>query len=318
MNTLAVKVLRRQQETADIVSLELGRADGGPLPGFAAGSHIDVHIRPDLIRQYSLCNHPEEKHRYLIGVLRDPASRGGSAAIHDEIREGDLITISEPKNHFALARARRSLLLAGGIGVTPLLCMAERLAHTGADFELHYCTRSADRVAFRPRIEASDFAGHVHYHYDDGDAAQKLDLDELLGVPDHSSHLYVCGPTGFIDHVCKAAQTHGWRTQNVHFEHFGAAPVDSSADQAFEVELASTGEVFTIPPGQAVTQVLKQHGVDIPVACERGVCGTCVTHILEGTPEHRDQFLSDAEKVGNDQFTPCCSRARTALLVLDL
>ncbi len=318
MNMLSVKVIRKQKEAEDIVSLELGRADGGSLPSFSAGSHIDVRIKPDLIRQYSLCNHPEERHRYLIAVLRDPASRGGSAAIHDEIQEGDLMEISEPKNHFMLMRARRSLLFAGGIGVTPILCMAERLAHTGDDFELHYCTRSSDRTAFRNRIAGSYFADQVYYHFDDGDDTQKLDLHELLDVPDNSTHMYICGPAGFLDYVCQTAQDCGWRSGNVHYEYFSAPPADTSNDSTFDVEIAGTGEIISIPPGRTVTNVLKQHGVDIGVACQRGVCGTCVTRVLEGIPEHRDHYLSTEEKAKNDQFTPCCSRSKTSLLVLDL
>lgn len=318
MATISVKVIRKRLEAEGIVSLELARADGGLLPAFSAGSHIDVHLRPDLIRQYSLCNHPEERQRYLIGVQRDPASRGGSVAIHDDIGEGDLIAISEPKNHFPLARARRSLLFAGGIGITPMLCMAERLAHTATDFELHYCTRNPARTAFRERIAASDFASQTHYHFDDGAEEQKLDLPALLDVPDHSTHLYVCGPVGFIDHLCKVAKDSGWRAANLHYEYFGAPAQDSSGDTAFDVEIVSTGEIVTIPPGQAVTNVLKRHGIEIDVACQRGACGTCVTRILEGEPEHRDVYLSAEEKARKDQFTPCCSRARSSLLVLDL
>ena len=318
MNLLSVQVIKKRLEAMDIVSLELGRADGGPLPAFSAGSHIDVHIKPDLIRQYSLCNHPEESHRYLISILRDPSSRGGSVAVHDEIREGDLIEISEPKNHFPLVRARQSWLFAGGIGITPMLCMAERLAHMGALFELHYCTRSPERTAFMERIAASDFASQTYHHFDDGDEAQKLDLLGMLEVPDHSTHLYVCGPPGFIDYVCKTAKDCGWRTENVHFEYFGAPAQDTSGDIAFDVEIASTGEVVSIPPGQSVTTVLKRRGIDIDVACQRGVCGTCVTHILEGEPEHRDHYLNASEKAENNQFTPCCSRAKSQLLVLDL
>lgn len=314
----SVKVIKKRLEATDIVSLELGCADGGRLPAFSAGSHIDVQIRPDLIRQYSLCNHPEESHRYLIGVLRDPASRGGSVALHDQIKEGDLIDISEPRNHFPLVRARRHLLFGGGIGITPILCMAERLANSGADFELHYCARSADRAAFRERIAASDFAGQTNYHFDDGDAAQQLDLAHLLDVPDHSTHLYVCGPTGFIDAVCQAAQASGWRNENIHFEHFGAPARDTSGDAAFDVEIASTGQIMTVPAGQAITNVLKRHGILVPVACERGVCGTCATRVLEGTPDHRDLFFSDDDKAKNDQLTPCCSRSKSPLLVLDL
>jgi vanillate O-demethylase ferredoxin subunit len=318
MKTLSVRVLRRQPEATDIISLELGASGGGLLPEFSAGSHIDIHIKPGLIRQYSLCNDPQERSRYVIGVLRDPASRGGSVAIHDEIREGDLLTISAPRNHFPLVRARRSLLLAGGIGITPLLCMAEQLAQIHADFELHYCARSTDRAAFRKRIAASEFASRVQYHYDDGAAEQLLDLEYLLDVPDNSCHIYVCGPTGFIDHVCNAATTAGWRAANVHYEYFGAPAPDTSGDTAFDVEIASTGEVVNIPAGQSVADVLKRFSVDIDVACERGICGTCVTGILEGTPEHRDHYLSADDRARGDLFTPCCSRAKTPLLVLDL
>jgi vanillate O-demethylase ferredoxin subunit len=311
-------VLRKRQEADGIVSLELGLADGGLLPPFSAGSHIDVHVRPGLIRQYSLYNDPMERNHYMIAVVRDPASRGGSAAIHDDVSEGDRIEISEPRNHFPLVRARRSLLFAGGIGVTPLLCMAERLASIHADFELHYCTRTPGRTAFRQRIADSRYASSVHFHFDDGDPGQALDVHELLGVPDDSAHLYVCGPEGFMELVLQAARTYGWLASNIHYEYFGARPLDTSGDKPFEVVIASTGDTIGIPAGKAVTELLQQHGIEIDVSCQQGVCGTCVTRVLEGIPEHRDRFLSDAEKAKNDQFTPCCSRARSGVLVLDL
>jgi ferredoxin-NADP reductase len=176
-----------------------------PLPAFSAGSHVDVHLPGGLTRPYSLCNDPTESHRYVIAVLRDPQSRGGSRAMHEEVFEGQLLQISPPKNHFPLAHdARRHLLLAGGIGVTPILCMAERLANTGADFEMHYNTRSAARTAFRQRIADAAFASRVHFHFDDGDAGQKLDIEALLAAPASEVHLYVCGPKGFMDAVLKA------------------------------------------------------------------------------------------------------------------
>src|SRR5439155_9757593 len=168
---------------------------GRPLPPFSAGSHIDVHLPNGLIRQYSLCNDPRESHRYLIGVLRDASSRGGSAAMHDSVDEGDLLRISTPKNHFPLAHgATHSMLFAGGIGVTPILCMAERLATLGGSFEMHYCTRSRERSAFVDRIGQSTFASQVHFHFDDRDASQKLALGPLIGNPKSGVHLYVCGP----------------------------------------------------------------------------------------------------------------------------
>ena len=173
--TLRVRVSKKTVEARDICSFELLPADGHTLPAFSAGSHIDIEVA-GLTRQYSLCNDPAESDRYLIAVLRDTNSRGGSKAMH-ALRVGDVLSISAPRNHFQLRReARRSLLLAGGIGVTPILCMAEQLAPDAVDFEMHYCTRSKDRTAFVERIGAAAFASQVHFHFDDGDAAQKLDL----------------------------------------------------------------------------------------------------------------------------------------------
>jgi vanillate monooxygenase ferredoxin subunit len=318
MEQLAVKVLRKKQEAMDIASFELAREDGGPLPGFSAGSHIDVQLPGGLTRQYSLCNDAAEQHRYRIAVLRDPGSRGGSIAMHDQVREGDVIHISEPRNHFPLQHATRSLLFAGGIGVTPLLCMAQRLATIGADFTLHYSTRSADRTAFKDEIAQSRFAANVEFHHDDGGAAQTLNLPVALGAYDEGTHIYVCGPTGYINHVVQVAQGMGWPSSRIHLEYFAAAPQDTAADQAFDVKLASTGKTYRIAADQTVVHALQEQGIDILTSCEQGVCGTCITRVLEGEPDHRDLYFTDEEKSKNDQFTPCCSRARTPLLVLDI
>lgn len=318
MPQIAVKVLRRRQEALDIASFELAKPDGSPLPGFSAGSHIDVQVPGGPVRQYSLCNDAAENHRYRIAVLRDANSRGGSAGMHDAVREGDTLLISEPRNHFPLVHARRTLLFAGGIGVTPLLAMAQRLATTGADFTLHYSTRSAERTAFRDEIAASSYAQRVRFHFDDGDAAQKLDLARDLGPPDTGTHLYVCGPTGFIDFVVKTAQGLGWPAEQVHLEYFGAAPQDTAGDRAFQVKIASSGAVYDVPAGQTVVHALQEHGIEILTSCEQGVCGTCITRVLQGECDHRDLYFTDEEKAANDQFTPCCSRAKTPLLVLDL
>jgi vanillate O-demethylase ferredoxin subunit len=318
MNQLQVKVVRKVSEAEDISSFELASVDGQPLPAFSAGAHIDVQIGDGLVRQYSLCNPPHEQHRYVIGVLRDANSRGGSLAMHDHIAAGSVLQISEPKNHFPLVPARRSLLFAGGIGVTPILAMAEYLAKAGQPFEMHYSARSPERTAFRARIAQSGFAGQVHFHFDSGSAEQKLDLAALIAVPDADTHIYVCGPGGFIDHVVNTAKSLGWPPAQVHLEYFGAAPVDTGGDAAFDVKVASSGQVFTIPAGKTVIEVLEANGVDIPVSCEQGVCGTCLTRVLEGTPDHRDLYMTDEEHAANDQFTPCCSRSKSALLVLDI
>ena len=319
MSSLAVRVLRKTIEATDITSFELAAEDGRPLPAFSAGSHVDVVLPGGLVRQYSLCNDSLETHRYLIAVLRDPASRGGSAAMHDTIAVGHPLQISPPKNYFALAQgARRSLLLAGGIGITPLLCMAERLALAGAEFELHDCTRSRERTAFVGRIAAAAFADNVHCHVDDGAAAQKLDLNTLLGSPRDGEHVYVCGPKGFMDAVLGTARSAGWPEAQLHFEFFGTAAAATTGDAPFEVQLASSGRVVPVAAGQTVVQALADVGIEVMTSCGQGVCGTCLTRLLAGEPEHRDLYLTPEEQAANDQFLPCCSRARSTRLLLDI
>nr|WP_315426055.1 PDR/VanB family oxidoreductase [uncultured Albidiferax sp.] len=316
---ISVRVARKSQEALDICSYELVATDGAALPGFSAGSHVDVHLPGGLTRQYSLCNDASETHRYLIGVLRDPASRGGSQAMHDTVQEGDVLQISAHKNHFPLAHAASSsLLLAGGIGITPILCMAERLAASAAPFEMHYCTRSQERTAFYERIRASGFASQVHFHFDDGASVQKLSLPDLLAEPQPGVHLYVCGPKGFMDAVLQTARSSGWPEAQLHYEFFSAEVVKSDDDASFDVKLASSGRVVRIAADQTVAKALALAGVEIPMSCEQGVCGTCLTRVLGGEPDHKDMYLTPEEQAANDQFTPCCSRSKSALLVLDL
>lgn len=311
-------VVSRNDEALGICSFELAAADGSPLPAFSAGAHIDVHLPGGLVRQYSLCNHPEERHRYLIGVLDDPASRGGSRSLHQQVGAGASLRISEPRNLFPLtAGARRSLLFAGGIGITPILCMAEQLSHSGADFELHYCARSCERAAFLERIRHSPFADRLFVHFDE-QPETALDIAQVLGGAHDDVHLYVCGPGGFMQHVLESARSLGWQEANLHREYFAAAALDTSGDGSFSVQVGSTGEVFEVPADQSVVQVLERHGIEIAVSCEQGICGTCLTRVLQGTPDHRDLFLTEQEQALNDQFTPCCSRSKTPLLVLDM
>ena len=252
-------------------------------------------------------------------MLRDPGSRGGSQSLHDAVNEGDILHIGAPKNHFPLAHeAKHSVLVAGGIGVTPILCMAERLAVTGASLEMHYCTRSPERTAFRQRIAASAFAAKVQFHFDDGDSAQKLDLARLLSTMNPGVHLYVCGPKGFMDWLLNAARAAGWPAEQLHYEFFGAEVVKSKDDASFEVKLASSGKVVFVSKEQTVVQALAAAGIEVLTSCEQGVCGTCLTRVLEGEPDHKDMYLTPEEQAANDQFTPCCSRSKSRLLVLDL
>lgn len=317
MSHLSVRVAARQLEAEDIVSLELVSVDGTQLPPFSAGSHIDIVIAPGLTRQYSLANAPDMRDCYRVGILKDPGSRGGSVAMH-QLQVGDMVRISEPRNHFPLVPAERTLLLAGGIGITPILCMAERLSRIGSRFEMHYCARSPQRTAFRDTIGTSAYAGQVHFHFDDGAPSQKLDLDLLLATPDKQTHVYVCGPGGFIDAVLKTAVAKGWPQENIHREYFGAPAVAVGDTSAFDVKIASSGRVIAIPADRTITEVLAENGIDIPISCEQGVCGTCITRVLQGHPDHRDAYFTDEEKARNDQFTPCCSRSKSGMLVLDL
>lgn len=319
MSELRVKIARKQAEAQGICSFELVAADGRSLPKFTAGAHIDVVIKDGLVRQYSLCNAPSENGRYVIGVLKAGASRGGSLSMHNEIHEGDEISISPPKNHFSLeANAKSSLLLAGGIGITPIICMAEQLSAGNANFKLHYCSRSPERAAFIERILNSAFRNNTCFHFDDGEVDQQLNLVELLKGATSETHIYVCGPQGFIDAVLKTAREQGCPEARLHYEFFSAENDTGENDTEFEVALASSGKIVKVGREQTVVDALANIGVEIPTSCEQGVCGTCLTRILEGVPDHKDLFLTPDEHAANNQFLPCCSRAKSKRLVLDL
>ncbi|RWU24981.1 oxidoreductase [Pseudomonas alkylphenolica] len=312
---LAVQIKSISREARDVVSLEFVAADGSELPQFEAGSHIDVHLPNGLIRQYSLCNAPHERDRYLVGVLLDPNSRGGSKAVH-ELLEGSEINIGEPRNLFPLVESKgKSLLFAGGIGITPILCMAESLQNSGANFELHYCSRSREQAAFVGRIQDSPFASNANFHWDDQKSA---DIAGLLSSPQADDHLYVCGPSGFMDFVLKTAEAQGWAKDQLHREYFSAEPKSDAENGSFEVQIASTGQLITVASESTVAEALIAAGVEIQMSCEQGICGTCVTRVLEGIPDHRDMYLTEDEQQANNQFTPCCSRAKSARLVLDI
>ncbi|WP_426135435.1 PDR/VanB family oxidoreductase [Pseudomonas sp. PWP3-1b2] len=312
-----VTVVSKQEEAAGIASFELAAANGVTLPAYTPGSHIDVEVSPGLIRQYSLCSAKEHEGRYLIGVLNDENSRGGSRALH-AIEVGRALRISAPRNHFPLAEdAEHSVLFAGGIGITPILSMAERLETDGQSFELHFCARSADRAAFYSRIVASGFGNKTTFYFDD--QKERADLQKILQKPQKNSHLYVCGPQGFMTAVLCAATGQGWPEDQLHKEFFVApAHEHSEENRSFDVILSSSGERFQINASETIVEVLERHGFEIPVSCEQGICGTCLTGVLDGEIDHRDSVLSNVEKALNTVFTPCCSRAKGDLLVLDL
>jgi len=316
---LQVKVAARRELAEGIAGYELAAVDDAELPPFEAGAHIDVHLPGGLIRQYSLHALPGEHRTYRIGVLRDPQSRGGSVRMLDTVREGDRLAISPPRNHFVLhPGAEQSLLFAGGIGITPILCMAQQLTRQGREFALHYCGRSLERMAFVDQLRAASYAERVQVHVDDGSPGQQLDARAAIGAPAPGKHLYVCGPTGFMDHILGTARSLGWPEERLHREYFAGAPLDHSADGPFELEVRSTSRVIRVAADQSAAQAMLDAGLDVPLSCEQGVCGSCITRVAAGVPDHRDLYFTDEEHARNDCFTPCCSRSCTPRLVLDL
>lgn len=313
--TLSVRIAARRVVAQDIVALELESADGRPLPRAEPGAHVDLRVSHELLRQYSLCPDPAAPERYRLGVLLDPKSRGGSAAIHAGFAVGQLVEIGHPRNHFPLRLdAAHTLLFAGGIGITPILAMAQALDAAGRSFELHYCGRSASRLAFVD--ELARFGTRVQLHLDDGPDAQRLQLDAVLAGPSPDRHLYVCGPNGFMDAVTGAAQRQGWTEETVHLERFGAEVNTDGAP--FTVVAARSGLRFEVNPGERIAEKLIAHGIPVRMSCQSGVCGTCLTRVVEGMPDHRDHVQTAHEKAANDRITVCCSRSKTRRLVLDL
>jgi vanillate O-demethylase ferredoxin subunit len=312
---LKVVVRKREVQGADVVVLDLTRADGGLLPVFDAGAHVDIHVAPGLIRQYSLCSDPANSAVYRLGVLKDPASRGGSAGVHDTLLEGAEVQISAPRNHFPLAGdAQRSILIGGGIGITPMIAMAYALQAQGGDFELHYCGRSRTSSAFLEELQGAAFATHVHTHFDDEN--DRIDLAAVLGAAQPGVHVYTCGPAGFMDWIIAEALKAGYPDAQIHREYFQVEVDNSGA--SFEVVAARSGKTVTVAEGQTILQALAEVGIDIEISCEQGVCGTCLCDVLEGEPDHRDVYFTDDEKAANDAILVCCSRSKSSKLVLDI
>lgn len=314
---LDVRITSRKAQTAEIASFELRSVDGSELPAFEPGSHVDVFIGPELIRQYSLYNNPTDRSRYCLGVLLDPSSRGGSAGMHAMAVEGHVLQISRPRCNFHLVEGGAPVILAaGGIGITPMLSMAHVLHERGTPFVLHYCTRSAEKTAFTMELGAAPFFSAVRFHHDDGPASQRFSLDETLRGQSPDAQLYVCGPEGFIGHVTSGAQERGWQSDHVHVEHFKAEVAQDG--EAFVVRAALSDVEVQVPAGVTIAQALMDAGVQVPLSCEQGICGSCLTPVLEGLPDHRDQYQTDAEKKANTHITLCCSRSCSARLVVEI
>ncbi|CUX65135.1 Vanillate O-demethylase oxidoreductase [Agrobacterium tumefaciens str. Kerr 14] len=310
--TLAVIVARRQLLCENVVMLELEAASDGLLPAFAAGSHIDIHLPDGLVRQYSICSDPGERHRYRIAIRRMVDGRGGSVAVHS-LAVGSRVTIGMPRNAFPLVEtASHSVLIAAGIGITPLVAMAYRLRALDARFDLHFRVNRA-RVAMVEALTEGIPPQRVFLHA--GDSRLDFDFEERIGAYGPGKHLYICGPQGFVDAARQAASA--WPSPVVHSESFTLTPA-VEGNTAFSVQTASDGAWHRVPAGKTMLEVLTDAGYAIPTSCEQGICGTCRTGVLDGIPDHRDLCLSTDERRSNAFITPCCSRAMTERLVLDL
>jgi vanillate O-demethylase ferredoxin subunit len=311
-----VRVKRISFEAENINSYELVLPGGGDLAPFAAGSHIDLHLQNGMVRSYSLVNDQDERHRYIIAVNRDASSRGGSNLVHDTIRAGDIITISAPHNNFMLREdAEHSVLIAGGIGITPLMSMVRRLVRLGRPWELFYAARTRTAAAFLDELAALNPSGNLHIDFDDERAGRMFDLAAIVaGAPAHA-HLYCCGPLPMLEAFEQA--TAGRLAGHVHVEYFQAKEAPALAG-GFEVRLAKSNRTIAIDPGKTILDAVLDAGVSANFSCSEGVCGTCETRVIEGIPDHRDLFLSPEEKAANKTMMICCSGSKSKTLVLDL
>jgi ferredoxin-NADP reductase len=297
----------------DILRFELEPADRRPFAAFTPGAHIDVTTPGGPVRQYSLCGDPDQPKRYAIAVKLEAEGRGGSASMHRSLEEGEPLAFTGPRNLFPLAASDgASLLIAGGIGITPIYAMAQSLARRGRRWELHYCARSEGHAAFRAELQALP-GGQVRTYFSE---APLLDARALLHDVRPETDVYCCGPAPLMQAV-KEASGH-WPSGRVHFEYFAAPAVDWPPNTAFEVELSRQGQVVEVPRDRTILQVLRANGTDVPSACEEGVCGTCEVRVLAGEPEHRDMLLSEAERAAGRTMMVCVSRARSRRLVLDI
>lgn len=316
--TLQAFVHTLRFEAQDTISVELRPVGGGEWPAFTAGSHIDLHLPNGLVRSYSLSNDSRERHRYVVGVLRDRASRGGSRCVHEALRVGMPISISEPRNHFALDEgARHSVLVAGGIGITPMLCMARRLQSQGSSFEMLYFARDRQSAAFLAELQALGMPLQLHF---DAEAGGPPDLRALLAqrAPDAGLHHYACGPTPMLDAFEKLCTELGHA--HAHVERFSPVEVQASSDARshYTVELKRSGRFIEVTPDKSLLDTLLAAGVNIDHSCCEGVCGSCETRVLGGIPDHRDSVLSAKEKASNKLMMLCVSGCKSEALVLDI
>lgn len=314
---LTIRVTRVVRHTDEVNSYLLQRIDGLPLPACEAGAHVDVHLPGGLVRSYSLCGDPTRTtESYEIAVKREDQGRGGSQAMHTWVREGEILRIGAPRNQFRLApQATHHLLLGGGIGVTPLVSMAHALHALGASFTLAVFARSAQHVALRSVLEAAPWRERVQLLLDD--APTTVNAATLLAQAPAGTHAYACGPEGFMAHVRNACQA--WPAGHLHTEYFSAPTGSGAAAPAsgsFEVVLARRQQRFEVPTGKSIAQVLHAAGIAVDTVCEQGICGSCLTPFVDGSPDHQDTCMTEEERATHVAI--CCARSHSPTLTLDL
>jgi len=323
MNWIQVQVTKRSVIAERIVYLELEKVDGLALPTFQPGAHIDMRIpNSNLVRQYSMVNDPVDTQRYVFAIQKELHSRGGSDYIYNECKVGQSVWISPPKNRFQLVdTAPHHILIAGGIGITPLLSMANYLHRQNQSFILHYSTRSRNRSAFYDELSECAFAKQVRFYHDDYQGHIAFNLRMALENIDLKSHVYVCGPATLIRAVLAGAKVVGLPIEQVHYEYFSTQGLATSAqtqpNKAFKLFLARSHKEVLVEADETIVQALKKEDIDVLVSCQEGICGTCVTQVLEGEVDHRDHYLHAEEKASHRLMTVCCSRAKGDYLVID-
>jgi ferredoxin-NADP reductase len=308
---LVVESITREAE--GVISIGLSAADGGALPAWTPGAHVDLLLDARIERQYSLCGDTNEPRRWRVAVLREPASRGGSAWLHERLQVGDRLLASPPRNHFALEPADAYVLVAGGIGITPLLPMVRELARQGAKWRLLYGGRKRASMAFICELER--YGERVRVEPEDEHGL--LDLERWIGPPGTAVGVYCCGPEALLAAV--ESQCRDWPEGALHVERFRPRPaIQPGDDGSFELILGRSGRSCVVAPHETILDALDRLGVHVPRSCGEGTCGTCLTAVLEGTPDHRDSFLMGKKRAANDAICVCCSRSRMPRLVLDL
>jgi ferredoxin-NADP reductase len=311
---LRLVVAEREEVAAGIVSLTLCDVSDRELPPWSPGAHIDLRLRPDLIRQYSLCGDPADRFYYRIGVLLEPKSRGGSQFVHESLLADSEVRGWGPRNNFHLVPSSRYLFIGGGIGITPLMSMILEAEAAGAEWKLVYGGRTRASMAFAADLQ-NLYPGKVCIHPQD--ESGMLDLESILVEPESEVSVYCCGPEGLLGAV--EARCAGWSMGSLHVERFAPRPLgEPNRDREFEVELATSGRTLVIPAGKSILEIVQEAGVDVLSACGEGTCGTCETTVLQGLIEHRDSVLSHDGRAAQNSMMICVSRAACPRLVLRL